>query len=104
MEFIFIYVTTGSAAEAGKIARALLTKKLIACANFFPVSSLYWWERKIAERKEFVLVLKTVESNFEKVKKEIRKSHSYSIPCITKIKVEPNEEYARWLMGELGSS
>lgn len=97
MNFIFIYITNPTENEARKIARHLLHKKLIACANIFSVGSLYWWKGKIADEKEFVLIAKTKKNNFEKVKREVEKIHAYKIPCIVKIPVSSNEKYYKWL-------
>lgn len=100
--FIFIYITNPSIEEARKIAKHLLEKKLIACANIHPeVESLYPWKRKLVEEKEVILIAKTLEKNFAKVKKEVEKIHSYSIPCIIKIPVSSNEKYFEWLQSEI---
>ena len=97
MSSIFIYITNPTKKEARKIARHLLCKKLIACANIFPIDSLYRLEGKIADEKEFVLIAKTKKEYFEKVKKEVEKIHPYDIPCIVKIPVSSNEKYYKWL-------
>jgi len=97
MNFIFIYITNPTKKETRKIARHLLKKKLIACANIFPINSLYWWKSEIADKKEFVLIAKTIKGNFEKVKKEVEKIHPYVIPCIIRIPVSSNEKYYNWL-------
>ncbi len=100
--FIFVYITNPTKEEAKKIARYLLEKKLIACAVITDdVNSLYWWEGKIADEKEFLLIAKTLEENFEKVKTEVEKIHSYTIPCIVKIPVSSNEKYFEWLRNEV---
>ncbi len=101
MAFIFIYVTCADEQQAQKIAMRLLQKRLIACANIFPIKSLYRWEGKIQDGKEFVTILKTRDDKYDVVKEEIERLHSYNVPCITKIKVEPNSSYATWLEGEL---
>ena len=101
MNFIFVYITNPTKKEAKKIANRLLKKKLIACANVFPINSLYWWEGKIVDENEFVLIAKTSDANFEKVKKEVEKIHSYKIPCIIKIPVSSNKEYFDWLKKEI---
>jgi periplasmic divalent cation tolerance protein len=101
MRTIFIYITNPTKEVAKKIARYLLKKRLIACANIFSIDSLYWWEGKICSGKEFVLIAKTFEKNFEKVKEEVEKIHPYSVPCVTKIFVKPNKKYLNWLAKEL---
>jgi periplasmic divalent cation tolerance protein len=101
MNFVLIYITNPTKQEAKRIANYLLKKRLIACGNIFPIESLYWWKNKIVNGKEFVLVAKTIKTNFEKVKTEIEKIHSYTIPCIIKIPVSSNKEYFDWLKGEI---
>lgn len=97
MTFVFMYVTCRNEPEAAKIATVLLQKKLIACANIFPINSLYRWKGRIRKEKEVVMILKTLSAKASAVKKEIEKIHSYEIPCITEIKIKPNKEYGGWL-------
>jgi periplasmic divalent cation tolerance protein len=101
MDIILIYITNPTKEEAVKISSHLLMKKLIACANIFPVDSLYWWKGKIANEKEFVIIAKTSENNFGKVKDEVERIHSYTIPCIIKIKAGANDKYCKCLKGEI---
>lgn len=95
---IFVYITNPTKKEAKRIAKHLLEKKLIACANVFSIKSLYWWKGKIVQTNEFVLIAKTINSNFNKVKKEVEKIHSYEIPCIVKIPVTANKKFYKWLI------
>lgn len=97
MTFSFLYVTVGTEPEARKIAQFLLRKKLIACANIFPIFSLYWWKGKIQEGPEVVVILKTLPNKVKTVQQEIKNIHPYSIPCITEISVKPDEKYGQWL-------
>ena len=99
--FVFVYITNPTEKEARRIARHLLKKRLIACANIFPINSLYLWKGKIADENEFVLIAKTTNSCFERVKSEVEKEHSYSVPCIVRIPVSSNEKYFNWLKGEI---
>ncbi len=101
MAFVFLYVTTSSQKEAERIAKALLEEKLIACVNILPSISLYRWIGKIEKKREYILLLKTKEKYSTKIKEEIKKIHSYEIPCITKIKVLPNKEFANWIEKEV---
>ncbi len=101
MKFVLIYITNHTKKDAQKIARHLMEKRKIACANIFPIGGLFWWEGKIKRGKEFVLLAKTTESNFEAVKKEVERLHPYKIPCIVKIPVSSNKKYFEWLKGEV---
>ncbi|GBD34818.1 Divalent-cation tolerance protein CutA [bacterium HR35] len=95
---IFIYITNPNKKTALKITTELLKQKLIGCANIFSIDSLYSWQGKIVKDKEYVLIAKTLDKNYEKVKKLVEKIHPYSVPCILKIKInDVNEKYLKWL-------
>lgn len=98
---ILVYVTCRDKSQANDISKHLLEKKLIACANIFPIESMYWWEGRISKEQEFVVIAKTLEEKFGEVKEEIRGVHSYEVPCILKINVEANEEFLKWVADEL---
>jgi len=83
--------------EAQKVAKDLLENKLIVCANFFPIRSMYWWNNKIENSDEVVSILKTTKTNWEKAKEKIGNLHSYEVPCIIKIDVEANSQYESWI-------
>ncbi len=98
------YVTCSNEKEAHRIARALLEKRMIACANIVPrIHSFYWWKGRILEEQpESLLLLKTVKGKENKIIKEIKKNHSYSVPCIEFIEVKKSSrEYEKWLKGEI---
>ena len=94
---ILVYTPCTDKEEAHNIAEALLNDKLIACANIFPIKSLYWWKGDLQEDNEVVLLVKTTDKLWEKVKKKIIGMHSYECPCVMKIKVEANKEYEGWV-------
>ena len=98
---VLVYITCKYEKEARKISEHLLKKKLIACANFFPIKSMYWWNDKIADDKETAILAKTSNKNFKKVEAEIKKMHSYKIPCILKIDAKANKEYDKWALKEM---
>ncbi len=100
MGFIIIYVTYPNMEEATKIVSHLLQKKLIACANYFPIRSSFWWKGKIDNSDEIVSILKTKKENWEIIKSEIKKMHSYETPCIMKLDAEANTEYELWVNSE----
>jgi len=99
---IFIYIVCKNEREAKKIGLTLVKKRSVACCNIFPIESIYWWEGKIVKDKEVVLIAKTFEKNFKKVEKEVKKLHSYKVPCILEIPIKRvNLEYLNWLKREI---
>ncbi len=80
---IVVLVTAPSQEVARQLAKTLLDKKIIACANLFPVSSLYRWEGKICEDDEICLVLKTKADLFHsELVPAIQAIHPYQVPEI----------------------
>ena len=73
---------------------------MIACVNFFPISSEYHWKGEIASSNEIVAILKTTKTNWPKVRDFIEENHPYETPCIIKLaEVEANQGYADWVQG-----
>lgn len=100
MEILTLYVTHKNQEEADKVVDYLLENKLIACANFFPITSRYWWKGSIENQEEIVSLLKTRKENFEIVRDEILNIHPYDTPCILKLDAEVNDSYGQWILGE----
>lgn len=94
---LIIYVTYPNLKEAKKITDHLLKQKLVACVTFFPIKSKFWWQGKINQANEVATLLKTKKENWEKVKKEIKKMHSYQAPGIEKMEFVANKDYEDWL-------
>lgn len=98
---IMVYITCKDNAEARRIAKHLISKRLIACANIFPVKSMYRWKGKFVDGKEIVIIGKTLKSRFEKIKKEVKKMHSYDIPLIVMLEARANNDFEKWVWGEV---
>ena len=97
--YVVIFVTAKDKAQAQQIARRLLQEKLIACANIIPgVNSFFWWEKKIDQSQETLLVIKSKKSLFGKIVKIVKACHSYSVPEIIALPIVQGEKnYLKWL-------
>jgi periplasmic divalent cation tolerance protein len=102
-KIIFSYIACKDRSQAKKIGKILLEERLAACINIFDnMRSMYWWEGKIEEQNETVLIAKTTKKLFPKLSKKVRSIHSYSVPCILQLEVKDgNKEYIRWLTENL---
>lgn len=98
-KLIVCFVTCKDEGEAGKIAKALLKKKLCACVNIIKnIRSLYTWQGKVCDDKETLMVIKTKESAFDRLSAEIKRLHSYEVPEIIAFPVPSvSESYAKWV-------
>lgn len=101
--YIFVYITTSNIDEAKKIAKSLLEKKLAACVNIFPITSLFWWEGKIDESDEVAMIVKTKADRFKELKDEVLALHSYTTPCICAIPIEEGfRKFLDWIDEVIG--
>lgn len=97
-----VYVTAKNKKEAAAIGEKLVQLKLAACVNTLDgASSIYRWKGVIERSREAVLIIKTRQKLLGKLKKAVRKLHSYSCPCIEAIPViDADKEYAKWVIEE----
>jgi periplasmic divalent cation tolerance protein len=106
MKFSLLYVTHENEEEARKIVNILLSERLIACANIFPIQSVYYWDWDIADTPEVVTLLKTSHDRVDATEKRILSLHPYKIPCIMQVSydVVSNLAYAQWIHDETHTS
>lgn len=95
---VFIYTTCPNIGSAKKIGSALLKKRLVACCNYWRIQSSYWWQGKIVNESEAVLLVKTAKEHIAGIKRLIEESHPYKAPCLAVISTKQlNAAYAKWL-------
>ena len=59
--------------EARGAAKFLIENKLVACANYWPVKSMYYFENTFKEKDETVMILKVPLQSLDMVRKNILK-------------------------------
>jgi periplasmic divalent cation tolerance protein len=103
-DYIVVFVTCASEKEGEKIGQALLQEKLAACVNIVSgLKSLFRWKGKISTEEEVLLLIKTQDTLFEKLKKRIIELHSYEVPEIIALGIlAGNEKYLDWIGKETG--
>jgi periplasmic divalent cation tolerance protein len=94
-----VLTTTGSEAEAQKIARHLVENRMAACVNIIPqIASVYRWQGKVEEAREWLLLIKTTADAFEKVREAIAELHSYELPeCVCLTVEDGSPGYLQWI-------
>ena len=96
---MFFYITCANIKEAKKITSILVRKKLIACANIFNnIQSVFLWKNKVNYSKEVIIIGKTTKKLQTKIISEVKKIHSYDMPCIVFSKISSgNKEFLKWI-------
>ena len=87
--FYDIHTTCKNLQEARKIGQALIKQKLAICVNIIPeVNSIYWWDEKVVDEKESLLMLKTKKNKVNKAIDLISKLHSYELAGVSVYKID----------------
>jgi len=96
---ILILVTSSNRRECRKIAKHLVEKRWAACVNITsPVRSIYRWEGKVEEAREFVLLLKSTRQLFPTIRKAIIKLHSYKVPEVICLPIlDGSQAFLHWI-------
>ncbi len=102
IQVLIVMVTTATQDEAGKIADHVVRSRLAACASTIPtVRSTYWWEGKMMNDEESLLLIKTTSDKFHSLEETIQKIHSYKVPEIIAIPVSKGfPPYLEWVIRE----
>ena len=94
-----VLVTTRDEGEAAKIASALVSEKLAACAGIVRgVRSIYIWKGEVCDETECLMLIKTTKPNFDAVERRVRELHSYELPEVVALPiVAGSKPYLDWL-------
>src|SRR5436305_13600068 len=106
MRAIVVVTTVGTEEQAYLIAREIVARRPAACVNILPgVRSIYRWKGKICKDGELLLVIKTLEGEFEGIAATIRELHSYELPEILSFTVTQGEAgFLDWIAGNVDKS
>jgi len=102
-KFLEVHTTTGSRAEAERIAEKLIDERVAACVQILgPIWSVYRWKGAVASSKEWLCIMKTREDLFNTLQEIITGLHSYEVPEIIAVQVDGGSTpYLSWLQDEL---
>lgn len=97
---VVVLVTCGSRAEAQRIARHIVSRRLAACVNLLesPVQSVYRWKGKVEKAREFLLLIKTTSARLASLEAEVKRLHSYDVPEFIALPIlAGSPKYLAWL-------
>ena len=104
MAAIVMLTTVGDEEQGERIAGELVRRRQAACVNVVSgVRSFYRWQGEICRDDELLLVIKTLESEFDAVAATLSELHGYDLPEILAFDVAKGEaRYLEWIAGSLG--
>ena len=103
MGALVVVTTVGTEEEANQLAEELVARRHSSCVNIVPVHrSVYRWQGKICDDREFLLVIKTLEQEYEAVEATVGELHSYELPEILAFRVSRGESrFLEWISHSL---
>lgn len=95
---IVVVVSAETAEEAAHIAKTTVERKLVACAQIFPIRSWYEWEGDIVNSDEQLVLLKSHSDVYEHLEACIQEEHSYDVPEIIALPITAGfAPYLNWI-------
>ena len=97
-DLVSVYTTLPDRESVDRLARLLVEERLAACANFFPLESVYRWKGKLEKASEWALILKTRRGLYEAVERRIRDAHPYDVPAVVAYDITAGlPDYLAWI-------
>jgi periplasmic divalent cation tolerance protein len=93
-----VLTTVGADADAGAIARTLVSERLAACVNVLPpMMSTYRWKGAVEQEREQQLVIKTSRSRLSALQERLRELHPYELPEFLVLDATGSAAYLAWV-------
>ena len=101
-EYMQVLTTVESPDEAERLGRSITGARLAACVQIVgPIRSLYWWQDKLDDAQEWLLLIKTTSERLNELEQHIKANHSYDTPEITATQIPwGSAEYLSWISAE----
>jgi periplasmic divalent cation tolerance protein len=98
MNAVVVWCTVASLEEGERLAAELVERRLAACVNLLPVTSIYRWRGELERNGEVLLAIKTSRDAFEALREAIVSLHAYEVPEVIALPVEAGHPpYLAWI-------
>lgn len=97
--YLIVLTTSPGNITAKKIANALVEAGTAACVNILPpMSSVFFWQGRVEQEEEQLLIIKTAASAYQAVENIIKAHHPYEVPEIVAVSiVQGLPAYLAWI-------
>lgn len=93
-----LYVTCPDREVALELSHMLVERRLAACTNLHPITSVYRWEGDVVEEDEVAMEVKTRPDLVDAATRAILEAHPYDVPCVVDLGVAAvNDAYGEWV-------
>ena len=97
MEVLVMITTESSRANALRIAKLLIQKKLAACVSIKQIFSIYEWDDDIKETEEFEISIKSKPEFKDHLIDFLNNISTYDVPQIIYKKYYSEMKYYDWI-------
>ena len=98
-----VMTTVAGEQQAKTIATSVIEARLAACAQTMPIASCYWWDDKVVNDTELLILFKTVAGKYPELEAKILSLHSYHTPEIIRLPIDGGlGKYLAWIEKETG--
>ncbi len=102
MKPCLLFLSCKNIEEADKISDQLLKERLISCAKRISINSSYLWKNNVQSAQEILLIMDSIEENFEKINEKVKKLHSYKTYTLFMVNINKvNKEAMAWYKKEI---
>lgn len=104
-EFVTVNTTVESEADAARLAGLIVESRLAACAQYFPIRSVYRWKGRVESSSEFLVLAKTRNVLADRLCAFIKDNHGYEVPeiLVTPV-IGGSGPYLDWIRTETSAS
>ena len=97
MEVLVIITTESSRANALRMSKLLIQKKIAACVSIKQIFSIYEWDNDIEETKEFEITIKSKPEFKNYLIEFLNKISTYDVPQIIYKTYYSETKYYDWI-------
>ena len=98
-----VTTTVASAADARRLAQAVVQARLAACVQVQAITSHYHWQGVLQEEAEWRLVCKTLPRATGALLALLESLHPYTLPQLVVQALQATPAYVRWVEGEVAA-
>lgn len=101
-DILSVTTTVGSRADAERLARELVNRRLAACVQVEEgLTSFYRWKGELCADAEVRLVVKTLPGSEPALQAFFREHHPYEVPQFLATRLRASEAYGDWVREEV---
>ncbi|MCU7821385.1 divalent-cation tolerance protein CutA [Kitasatospora sp. DSM 101779] len=99
---VLVVTTTHDAEEKARaLAGLVVRERLAACAQVYPIGSVYWWEGEVRSASEWRIDFKTTAGLAERLTAFLHEHHGYETPEVVAVPVVAGSDaYLAWVVAE----